>query len=157
MFPFQDIFIFLDDLAVAVILILLTVMIHAFGLDRIMRLAETGIHAAGKAGHVSHLYKMVLGGICVLGIFFLVTIHIWLWAFTYAILDVKEFKTLEDAVYFSVVTFTTLGYGDIVLKDEWRVLSGIEAANGIVLLGWSTAFLFEIMQMIYPRKRRMPD
>ncbi len=152
-----DIPIFLDDLAVAVIMVLLTVAIHAFGLDRIMRTVETRLYAAGKAGHISHIYKMMLSGVCVLGIFFLITVHIWLWAFAYEILDVKEFKTLEDAVYFSVVTFTTLGYGDIVLKDEWRVLSGIEAANGIVLLGWGTAFLFEIMQMIYPRKKRMPD
>lgn len=44
------------------------------------------------------------------------------------------------------VTFTTLGYGDIVLGPEWRLLSGIEAINGIVLFGWSTAFLFAIVQ-----------
>lgn len=82
------------------------------------------------------------------------TIHIWLWAIVYYWLEIKELVNLEDAVYFSTVTFTTLGFGDIVLQDHWRVLSGIEAANGIVILGWSTALIFEIMTMLYPRGRK---
>jgi len=46
-----------------------------------------------------------------------------------------------------VVTFTTLGYGDITLPEqEWRMLSGIEALNGILLVGWTTAFLFAVVQ-----------
>ena len=53
----------------------------------------------------------------------------------------------ERAVYFSIVTFTTLGYGDITLPyEEWRILSGVEALNGILLFGWTTAFLFAVVQ-----------
>ncbi len=150
---FHEIFEFLDDLVIAATLIVLTSLTHAFGLDRIMGIVAARVQLAQGGRPKHHLYKILLGTFCILGIFLLVTIHVWLWAFAYRFLDIQEFKTLEDAVYFSTVTFTTLGYGDIVLHDEWRVLSGIEAANGIVLLGWGTAFLFEIMQMLYPRKK----
>jgi hypothetical protein len=44
------------------------------------------------------------------------------------------------------VTFTTLGYGDITLNSEWRVLSGFEAINGILLVGWTTAFLYAVIR-----------
>ncbi len=144
---------FIDDLAVAMGLILFTSIIHAIGLDGIMTAVGAELHKAQGNRFYSHVQKIRLGVVSILGIFMLITVHVWLWAFAYRWLEVKEFKTLEDAVYFSTVTFTTLGYGDIVLKDAWRVLSGIEAANGIVLLGWSTAFLFEIMQALYPRRR----
>lgn len=152
---FQEIMAFFDDLLIAAILILLTCIIHGFGLDRIMGTIIRHIKLTEEGRH-RRLHKIVLAVISILGIFMLVTMHIWLWAITYKLLSIPEFKTLEDAVYFSTVTFTTLGYGDIVLHDQWRVLSGIEAANGVVLLGWSTAFLFEIMQLLYPRRWGRP-
>ena len=51
---------------------------------------------------------------------------------------------LEPALYFSTVTFVALGYGDIVLGPQWRMISAIEAANGVILIAWSTAFLFSV-------------
>lgn len=144
----------LDDLTVATTMILVTSIIHAIGLDRIMALVSGRIHLSAGRRFKHHFYKIVLAVTTILGIFFLITIHIWLWAFMYRFLDIQELPKFEDAVYFSTVTFTTLGYGDVVLKDDWRVLSGIEAANGIILLGWSTAFVFEIMSLLYPRQSR---
>ena len=55
------------------------------------------------------------------------------------------FQSLEPAVYFSLIAFTTVGFGDIVLTPQWRILSGMVAANGLLLFGFSTAFLFEVM------------
>ena len=55
-------------------------------------------------------------------------------------------QDFETALYFSFVTFTTLGYGDITLSEGWRLLSGIEALNGLLLVGWTTALLFAIVQ-----------
>ena len=52
--------------------------------------------------------------------------------------------SLEPALYFSTVTFVALGYGDIVLDAPWRLLSAIEAANGVILIAWSTAFMFGV-------------
>lgn len=68
----------------------------------------------------------------------------WVWAL--AFLAVGEFDTLEAALYFAIVTFTTLGYGDITLSQSWRLLSGVCAANGLLLFGLSTAFLVEFFR-----------
>ena len=57
-------------------------------------------------------------------------VEVSIWALTYLSLPaIAQLRTLEQAVYFSLVTFTTLGYGDITLGPEWRVLSGLEAMN----------------------------
>lgn len=153
---FYEVMDFLDDLLVATALIVTTCIIHGFGMDRMMHFILNR-HLVKHGGRPRPHHKLFMAVISILRIFMLVTVHIWIWALTYQLLAVPEFKTLEDAVYFSTVTFTTLGYGDIVLHDQWRVLSGIEAANGIVLLGWSTAFLFEVMMVLYPRRPNSRD
>lgn len=61
----------------------------------------------------------------------------------------EEFASFESAVYFSSVTYTTLGYGDIVLTNRWRLVCGVEAMNGILLFGWSTALLFLLVQHLW--------
>ncbi len=87
--------------------------------------------------------------------FFLLLLHFiqsGIWAFTYYILpNITEFETFERAMYFSLVTFTTLGYGDITISSEHRILAGFEAINGILLIGWSTAFMFSVVQHIWKR------
>ena len=59
---------------------------------------------------------------------------------------------IETAMYFSMVTFTTLGYGDVVLVGRWRMLASIQAANGVIIFGWTTALIFVWIQMIYQSK-----
>jgi voltage-gated potassium channel Kch len=59
---------------------------------------------------------------------------------------ITEFETFEKSMYFSLVTFTTLGYGEITIASANRILAGLEAINGIILIGWSTAFMFAIFQ-----------
>ena len=70
-----------------------------------------------------------------------------LWASAYMALD--EIKDLEPAFYFSMVTFTTLGYGDIVLDESWRLLASFQAATGIIMFGWTTAILIAVVQHSY--------
>jgi len=72
-----------------------------------------------------------------------------IWGFTYYLLPgITEFEDLEKAIYFSLVTFTTLGYGEITISSDNRILSGIEAMNGVLLLGWTTAMMFSVLQFI---------
>ena len=52
-------------------------------------------------------------------------------------------------IYFSMVTFTTLGFGDVVLTGQWRTLASIQAANGVIIFGWTTALIFYFIQQIY--------
>ena len=72
------------------------------------------------------------------------TVCVWIWAA--AFVSVGVFDALEPALYFSVVAFTTLGFGDITLPETWRLLSGISAANGLLLFGLSTAVLVEVLR-----------
>jgi hypothetical protein len=143
---------FLPDLVVAAALILVTCVVHAIGLDLIMSAAGKKFHAAMGDSFKQHIYKISITVFCVMGIFTLITAHVWLWAVIYYNLEVPELKTVEDSVYFSTVMFTTLGLGDIYLQEHWRILSATEAANGIIILGWSTALLFEVMTILYPRR-----
>ena len=48
-----------------------------------------------------------------------------------------------------MVTYTTLGYGDIVLHERWRVLASFEAANGIIMFGWTTAIVMAVIRQVY--------
>jgi hypothetical protein len=71
----------------------------------------------------------------------------FLWALLYLVLPAQAgLKNLHEAFYFSLVTFTTLGYGDITLNSRWQLLAGIEGMVGIVVFGLSTAILFAVIQ-----------
>ncbi len=73
-------------------------------------------------------------------------IEAWLWAGLY--MYIGQFNSLSDALYFSIVTSTTLGYGDIVLSDSARILSGFESMGGLLLFGVTTAFLIDVIRYL---------
>jgi hypothetical protein len=73
------------------------------------------------------------------------------WALFYALAKVAPVGT--DPVYFALVYYTTLGYGDIVSVPEWSLLGPITAANGILLFGWSAAVIFEALRTTIPGLR----
>ena len=75
------------------------------------------------------------------------TIEIWLWALTFMMLG--EFADLSTALYFSTVTATTLGYGDLVLSPDWQLLGSFEAMGGLILFGASTAFLLALVVRVF--------
>ena len=56
---------------------------------------------------------------------------------------------LPSALYFSAVTYTTTGYGDLVLVEGWRLLGAVEALTGILMCGWSTGFFFAVVNQVY--------
>jgi len=82
----------------------------------------------------------------VLGLVAVHTVEVWLYAVGY--LAVGALHDLESALYFSTTSFTTLGYGDIVLDRHWRLFGAIEGANGLLLFGWSTAFMLSIIHRL---------
>lgn len=126
-------------------LVAVTVAIHAFGTAFLVRyLANTFLDREGHWGSKRVLTALMITALVLV---FLHTLEIMVWAGTYQVLvPVGELADFETAVYFSFVTFTTLGYGDITLSDGWRLLSGIQALNGILLVGWSTALMFAVVQ-----------
>lgn len=82
-------------------------------------------------------------------------VAVWIWAGAFMILEL--FETLETALYFSMVSFTTLGFGDVVIGKEWRLLSGMAAANGLILFSLTTAFLIEFLGKIGATKNGKSD
>jgi len=52
---------------------------------------------------------------------------------------------MASAMYFSAVTYTTTGYGDLVLPPSWRLVGAVEALTGILMCGWSTGFFFAVL------------
>ncbi|TXH99634.1 MAG: two pore domain potassium channel family protein [Pseudorhodobacter sp.] len=94
--------------------------------------------------HRPKLVLMITGvSLWVLGV---ITAGVWVWAMAYY--RVGAFGTLEEAVYFSLVCFTTLGFGDLLMPQEWRLLAGMEAANGFLNFGLLTALLIEALRQI---------
>ena len=91
----------------------------------------------------------------VLWLFLATILEVWTWALLYLALDAVT--TLDEAAYFSMETFTTLGYGDITLDKNWRLLSSFEGANGLLMFGWSTALVFAAIQWIYRTRTRAPS
>ncbi len=67
-----------------------------------------------------------------------------LWAWAYVALG--ALATMQEALYFSLVTFSTLGYGDVTLGEPWRLLGALEATNGLVMFGWTTAIVVTVAQ-----------
>ena len=123
-----------------------TVLLHAFGtawwLARLRRRKQSGRPVRELFTPLSILVKtaLVLIGLHVAEVF--------LWAVLLRFLPGSTLRSLEEAMYFSFTTFTTLGYGDITLEEPWRLLTGIEALSGILLIGWSTALSFVVITRI---------
>jgi cell division protein FtsW (lipid II flippase) len=137
------------NLGLGTLLVSLTVLIHSFGLialshwmPGLIRWLRLHRHDFGKA------IAMVA---IVLGIFFIHTIEVWLWAVLFV--GIGAIQTFQDALYFSTATFSTIGYGDIVLRPAWRLLGSLEGINGFILIGWSTAYLVAASTRYGPFRR----
>ena len=134
-----------EQLTIGAAMILLTVVIHTTGLVALVALLKQ--QAPQEGAGLSYVRVLWNLGLIILGIFTLHIAEIWAWALLY--LWLGEFTQLEPALYFSTVTFTTLGYGDVTLGEGWRLLSAVEATNGIILFGVSTAFVFAVLRRLF--------
>jgi hypothetical protein len=124
----------------------------------LLLVTTTGIHAGMMmySMHLAHhhhdekrvkIFRVIKVSRIVILIFIASFLEVLVWAVAY--LTVNAIDGLEKAVYFSMVTFTTLGYGDVLLDGKWRLLASFEAANGIIMFGWSTAILMSVVHRIY--------
>jgi voltage-gated potassium channel len=87
------------------------------------------------------------------GIVLLHLIQVGLWAVVFW--RAQELPNMETALYFSLATYTTIGFGDVVVGPGWRVLAGIEGLTGLLLVGWSTAFVFAVVNRMYEHWREV--
>ncbi len=77
------------------------------------------------------------------------TVQVWIWAIS--LLYFGALETISTAVYYSLVTYTTLGYGDVVLQKDMRIFGAFAAVTGLLTFGVSAAFLFGLVVRVLPR------
>ena len=132
------------QLAVSTCMVLATVIIHGFGIAVLGRMLIGEVQVE-RAHHVPSMSLRTMGFTLalVLALFVLHGIEIWLYAFLYE--GLGAVKDLETAVYFSTISYAGIGFDDRYIVPEWRLVAAIEGINGLLLLGWSTAFFVTIV------------
>lgn len=133
-------------------------MIVQLLLGTLVIVINTVIQAEMFAAFAGRLESIILGlrryfrrftntAAVVIGVLFVMlvySVNVWIWAA--AFYAVGAFADFEPALYFSLVSFTTVGFGDITLNHEWRLLSGLTAAHGFLSFGWSAAYMVELVR-----------
>ena len=139
--------------AAVLCLTIVTVMVHAVGtfavlagLSRVWR-----IQNETQMPFVALLH--ILGVVSVLLVLHWIEAAIWAVVYLY-IGAMPDFKT---SMYFSLTSYTTLGYGDVVLPVEWRLLGPFEGAVGILMFGWSTGVMVATIGRLYGRRLQLSD
>ena len=127
------------------------IVIHALVMTALVGVAQRA--AARKSAHpVALLISVMVATVSVL-----MAAHaceVLVWSLAYRIVDAAPAGA--DVVYFAFVNYTTLGYGDVTPVERWRLLGPLTAMNGVLLFGWSTAVIFEVLRrtMALGRGRR---
>lgn len=138
----------LSKLLIALSLMALCVMIHTIGMVAVVRWSRRQL-ARGGGDFWPPAWILIRIAAWVI---FLHLVQILVWAFLYAWRHaMPEFTT---AAYFSAVTYTTTGYGDLVLPEEWRIVGGVEALTGILMCGLSTGMFFAAFIDIFGLNRK---
>ena len=135
------------ELISASILLALTVVVHAVGLMLLLRwVSRAHIQVSARFWVMTWLLIRLAWSLIVIH---LVEIAIW------ALFFWRErcLPDLESAFYFAGVTYTTVGYGDLVLPKEWRLLGPVEGLTGILMCGLSTGFFFAVVSRLFAAKK----
>ena len=131
----------LSRLPIALSLMGLCVVIHAAGVSWALKQLRAHRPPMLRFWTVMRLFIFTAAWIVLLHL-----AEIAVWALFYLWRDAMP--DLAAALYFSAVTYTTTGYGDLVLAEGWRILGAVEALTGILMCGWSTGFFFAIVDRV---------
>jgi len=141
----------LQQLILAIVLKCVTVLIHALGSVYIVipavGLRLQGVDSANKSRPIWTLIRLVSG---------LLLLHLFemnIWAIAFVV--VGMLPDFETALYFSLKSYTTVGYGDVLPLPAWRLVGPLEAAVGVLMLGLSTGFLVTAVQKIFDERSEL--
>jgi Ion channel len=122
------------------------IAIHAMVMATVIQVAR--IAGERATSHQSlRLIAVMIAAVSVLMAAHLAEVLVW--SFAYTIVGVAP--PGADRIYFAFVNYTTLGYGDVIPLERWRLLGPMAAMNGVLLFGWSTAVIFEVLRKTMPR------
>ena len=131
----------------ACVLSVLTVYTHASGIALLLRRLERSRPTATSQWFIRRTLVRIIWWLVVLH---LAEIAIWGLFFQWR----GFFPDAESAFYFSASTYTTLGYGDVLLAKPWRMLGPIESLMGVLMLSLSTGYFFLVVSRIYQSRSR---
>jgi hypothetical protein len=126
------------------------IVIHALVMTAVVRVAHRAA-ARETARPAALLISVMVATVSVLMMAHVSEVIVW--ALVYAVVDATPSGT--DLVYFAFVNYTTLGYGDVTPVARWRLLGPMTAMNGVLLFGWSTAVIFEVLRRTMTQDRRV--
>ena len=126
-------------LCLAFALMAVCVVIHAAGVATALSWVRTH-STSSQAKPLARIWLFVRVAAWMIS-FHLLEIGVWAGFYSW----VGALPDPTSSMYFSAVTYTTTGYGDVVLPLDWRVLGGVEALTGILMCGWSTGFFFAMV------------
>jgi hypothetical protein len=129
----------LNQLILATVVVLALILVHLLGLAVLTRL----LRSHSRVMRSVRIMPFTLLASATVGLIAIHTADIWLYAAAY--LRLGAFHHFEEAHYFSTSTYATLGYGDVVMPYAWRIFGAIEGPVGIIMLGWSTAYLVSLL------------
>ena len=138
----------LSKLFVSWSLMAVCVMIHAAGVSEALRRMPRHFSSYARFWPSTWLFIRVAGWMVLLH---LLEITVWAAFFMWT----SAIGDMASALYFSAVTYTTTGYGDVVLPQEWRLVGAVEALTGILMCGWSTGFFFAIVARLFDSSDRV--
>jgi Ion channel len=124
----------------------INIAIHALVMTMVVQVARA---ASGRT--ISHP-SLLLIAVMIPTVMVLMMTHaleVIVWSVAYSIVDAAPKGA--NLVYFAFVNYTTLGYGDVVPVERWRLLGPMTAMNGVLLFGWSTAVIFEVLRKTLAR------
>ena len=116
------------------------IAVHAFAMVVILRSRRT-VHARAPSHPMFRLIGIMIAAVSILMAAHLLEIMVW--SIAYRLLDVAPAGS--DALYFAFLNYTTLGYGDVLPVPRRRLLGPMTAMNGVLLFGWSTAVIFQVL------------
>ena len=132
------------ELLISTLLVILTVALHLIGLEALLLL--TGLHLRFLKSAWLRLDRLLVPLGIALGLFVLHGAEIWIYAGAYRLLG--ALPDFESALFFSSSAYSTLGAAGAALPKPWRIVGVLESVNGLLLIGWSTAFLFATLHWI---------
>jgi len=126
------------------VVVLCTIVIHAFAVSATVNL----VRSEQRIGHVGESFGADLAIVVVATViaFAAHLIEMAIWASLFVICG--EFTTFRAAFDHSAVNYTTLGYGNVVMTPAWRLLGPLEAADGMLMFGVTTAMIFAVIQWL---------